>query len=91
MSARIQETGMQMHAGAGESSERLGHETGDAAVSRRNAAHGTFEQHGILDCPQRVRPVLERDLELARRVFGHQGANGQSLRARRGIKVVEQR
>ena len=82
---------MQVHAGAGQVRERLGHEAGDAAVPARDAAHGTLEQHCLVDRAQRVRAMFQRDLELTGCVLRHQRAHRQALCARGRVQVVEQR
>ena len=82
---------MQVHAGTGAPGEGLRHEAGRASVPRRDAAHGTLEQDGLVDGTQCVGSMLERDLELAGRVFGHQRADRQALLARRRVEIVEQR
>ncbi len=60
-------------------------------MARGDAAHGPLEQDGFVDRAQRIGPVFERDLELPRRVFGHQRAHGQPQRFRGRIEIVEQR
>ncbi len=82
---------MHVQSAAGARRERLGHETGDEPVLLRHAAQHPLEHHGFVDGAQRVLTMMQRDLELPRRVFGHQRLGGQALRHRGGVDVVEQR
>ena len=88
---RADETRVQVHARAGHAGERLRHEAGDAAVTARDAADRALEEHRFVDGAQRVGAMLERDLELPRRVLRHQRAHRQALRTGRGVQVVEER
>ncbi len=57
---------------------------------RRDALQQPLELHGFIHCCQRAAAVLQRDLELARGIFGHHRAGGQALRIGRIQHVAEQ-
>ena len=57
----------------------------------RHAAQHALEHHRLVDRAQRIVAMMQRDLELARRVFGHQRLGGQTLRRGRGVHIVEHR
>ena len=57
----------------------------------RHATKHALEHHRLIDRAQRIVAMMQRDLELAGRVFGHQRLGGQTLRGGRGVHVVEHR
>ena len=88
---RVVEAHVHVQAAARALRERLGHEAGDEPVFLRHAAQHALEHHRLVDGAQRIVAMMQRDLELPRRVFGHQRLGGQPLRHGRGVHVVEQR
>ncbi len=80
-----------MHARAGIFLDRLGHEAGGDAVPARLRPHQPLQHDEIVGCPHHVLAVVQRQLVLARRIFGNDRLGRNALRLGRGIDVGEQR
>ena len=89
--ARVVHAHVHVQAAAGAAGERLGHEAGDQAMFLSGAAHRALEHHRLVHGAQRVVAMMQRDLELARRVLGHQRLGRQPLRDGRAVHLVEHR
>ena len=80
---------VQVHAGAGQLGERLGHEAGLHAVLVRHALDDALVAHGLVHGQQGV-AVLQGDFHLARGVFGNRRARRNVLGLAGGVEVGEE-
>ncbi len=81
---------MDMHAGAGELQERLGHEAGAQAVPAGDAVDQAAQQDRVVRRRHRVGAVIEVHLILAGRGLRDHGVGRQALDARRLADLVQQ-
>ena len=87
--AVVDQTDMQVHAAARVLCEGLGHEGDEQAMLGCHTPQQPLEQHRLIDRPERIVAMGERELELTGRVLRHQRLDRQPLCARHGVDLVE--
>ena len=82
---------MEMHAGAGIFLDRLGHEASGDAVAAGGGAHQPLQHDEVVGGLEHVLAVVERQLVLARRIFGDHRLGRDALRGSRRVDIGKQR
>lgn len=75
----IEQADVHVQPAAGLAGERLGHETGQQVLLLRDRLDGALEQQRLVARGHRIGAVLQVDLELPGRVFGHRGIGRNAL------------